>query len=91
MQSLGYPDALTKALLMRCYITLLKQKEKSELPAHENKTPKYYIFDDIIHTSKAMTDCIAYAKKVAPTDANIMLYGETGSGKAAGIEPAISP
>ncbi|ENC8480923.1 sigma 54-interacting transcriptional regulator [Escherichia coli] len=62
-------------------ITLLKQKEKSELPAHENKAPKYYIFDDIIHTSKAMADCIAYAKKVAPTDANIMLYGETGSGK----------
>jgi len=62
-------------------ITLLKQKEHREIPANDSKVSKYYVFDDIIHTSRAMKDCISYAKKVSPTNANIMLYGETGVGK----------
>lgn len=62
-------------------ITLLKQKDRRKLPTREDRTERYYVFDDIIYTSKAMSDCIAYAKKVAPTSANIMLYGETGVGK----------
>ena len=62
-------------------ITLLKQKDQRELPSSEHKRSKYYTFDDIMHTSSAMADCIAHAKKVSPTDANIMLYGETGVGK----------
>lgn len=61
-------------------ITLLKQREKFLRPPDHSKTNSY-VFEDIIYQSEAMHSCINYAKKIAPTPANIMLYGETGSGK----------
>jgi len=38
-------------------------------------------FDDIIAHSPAIQQCIAYARKVAPTDTAVLLHGETGTGK----------
>ncbi len=47
----------------------------------ESVTGKKYTFDSIIGTSKAILSAIALAKKVAPSEATVLLLGETGTGK----------
>lgn len=43
--------------------------------------PAQYEFKDIIYRSAVMEDAIRKCKRVAKTDASVMLYGETGTGK----------
>ncbi|HBC47487.1 MAG TPA: DNA-binding response regulator [candidate division Zixibacteria bacterium] len=50
------------------------QKLRSELSGHD-------IFSDIIGSSNVMQDIFATIKKVAATDATILIYGESGTGK----------
>ncbi|HBZ01531.1 MAG TPA: DNA-binding response regulator, partial [candidate division Zixibacteria bacterium] len=50
------------------------QKLRSELSGHD-------IFSDIIGSSHAMQDIFATIKKVAATDATVLIYGESGTGK----------
>ena len=38
-------------------------------------------FDDIIGNSAIIKECITLARKIAPTDATVLLLGETGTGK----------
>lgn len=40
-----------------------------------------YTFSDIIHNSKVMEEKIEFAKKIALTNTNVLLTGETGTGK----------
>jgi two-component system, NtrC family, response regulator len=40
-----------------------------------------YNFEDIIGSSQTIKQTIALAKKIAPTDTNVLLLGETGTGK----------
>ena len=40
-----------------------------------------YTFEDIIHRSKAMADLIEVARAYSATECNIMIQGETGTGK----------
>lgn len=40
-----------------------------------------YTFKDIIHVSETMKECIKYAKKASLSQANILIVGETGTGK----------
>lgn len=47
----------------------------------EKQVGKRYSFDNIIGTSLRIKESIALAKKVAPTDATVLLLGETGTGK----------
>ena len=47
----------------------------------ENQVGKKYDFDSIIGISKSIRDVILLAQKVAPTNANVLLLGETGTGK----------
>ena len=42
---------------------------------------KRYNFDNILGISTSIKDTIIMAKKVAPTDATVLLLGETGTGK----------
>lgn len=47
----------------------------------ENKLEEKFGFDNIIGNSKTIKDTIHLAEKVAPTDSNVLLEGETGVGK----------
>ena len=40
-----------------------------------------YHFKDIIHCSSSMQNCIAIAKKAAPSDHTVLIRGESGTGK----------
>ncbi|MES2328335.1 MAG: sigma-54 dependent transcriptional regulator [Bacteroidota bacterium] len=47
----------------------------------EARVQKRYGFDTIIGQSKELLEVIAMAKKIAATDATVLLLGETGTGK----------
>jgi len=47
----------------------------------ENKISKKYGFENIIGTSKQIKEAIELARKVAATEATVLLLGETGTGK----------
>jgi two-component system NtrC family response regulator len=47
----------------------------------EKQVGKRYDFENILGISTSIKDTITLAKKVAPTDATVLLLGETGTGK----------
>ena len=47
----------------------------------EKQVGKRYSFENILGTSASILEAIKLAKKVAPTNANVLLLGETGTGK----------
>jgi DNA-binding NtrC family response regulator len=47
----------------------------------EKQVGKTYDFNNILGTSSQILEAIALAKKVSPTDATVLLLGETGTGK----------
>jgi DNA-binding NtrC family response regulator len=53
-------------------------QKKSAIKIKEKGT---FGFDDIIGHSTAIQNVIALAKKIAPADTNVLLLGETGTGK----------
>lgn len=53
-------------------------KKKSAVKIKHNNA---YTFDDIIGNSSIIQQTITLAKKIAPTDTNVLLLGETGTGK----------
>jgi Transcriptional regulator containing PAS, AAA-type ATPase, and DNA-binding domains len=57
----------------------MEQKIRKNLYAKGMKTR--YTFQDILHQSEAMAACIGTAKKFCQVEANVLVYGETGTGK----------
>jgi len=82
----GAFDYLTKGddndkvipLLNRAIDKVEMQKKIARL---ESQVGRKYNFESIIGSAKPLTDAIDMAKKVAPTDATVLLLGETGTGK----------
>jgi len=65
-------------LLSRAMEKVQLQKRVRQL---EQQVGKRYTFDGVLGESPAITDAINMAKKVAPSEANVLLLGETGTGK----------
>lgn len=65
-------------LLARALEKVQLQKRITQL---EKQVGSRYTFDGILGSSPLIRDAIALARKVAPTDATVLLLGETGTGK----------
>ncbi len=65
-------------LLARAFEKVQLQKRVEQL---ERQVGQRYTFEGILGESPQIAEAIALAKKVAPTDANVLLLGETGTGK----------
>ena len=59
----------------------LEYKEKERKARRERGFEGKYNFSDITGSSYAIKDCIADARFFASSDANVLIYGETGVGK----------
>lgn len=58
-----------------------KRSLKQRVGVLEARLEKKYSFEGIIGNSKSIQEAINLAQKVAPTDATVLLTGETGTGK----------
>jgi two-component system, NtrC family, response regulator len=64
-------------LLDKAVENIRKQKRGDQLKKNERQ----YVFENILGESEYIKMAIELAKKVAPTDATVLLLGETGTGK----------
>ncbi len=65
-------------LLARAFEKVQLQKRIDQL---EQQVGRRYTFEGILGDSPLIAEAIALAKKVAPTEATVLLLGETGTGK----------
>ncbi len=65
-------------LLNRAVEKVQLQKRIAQL---EQQVGKKYGFDSILGSSPVVQEAVALARKVAPTEATVLLLGETGTGK----------
>lgn len=82
----GAFDYITKGddndkILPLLYRAVEKSKLQQRLHRLEKKINNQYGFENIIGSSKQIQEAIRLGKKVAATDATVLLLGETGTGK----------
>jgi formate hydrogenlyase transcriptional activator len=67
-------------------VIMVDPKQPEERLQHENvalreETDKASMFEEIVGTSAALQRVLSLVSKVAPTDASVLITGETGTGK----------
>lgn len=81
----GAFDYITKATDNDRIVPLLHQAVDRASAAKKSavriKEKGGYHFEDIIGNSTVLRDAVMLARKIAPTDSNVLLLGETGTGK----------
>jgi DNA-binding NtrC family response regulator len=82
----GAFDYLTKGDDNNRIIPLLdraieKQRLRKRVSQLEKQVKKRYTFENILGNSELIRESVDLARKVAPTDATVLLLGETGTGK----------
>lgn len=82
----GAFDYITKGndndkIIPLIYRALEKKELQKRVEQLEKAIQKKYDFSNIIGSSGAIEQAINLARKVAPTEANVLLLGETGTGK----------
>lgn len=74
----GDDDDKLPLTVKRAYEKAMMHREVKEL---RSRIDSKYAFSKIIGKSKKISEAIEFAKKAAPTDTNVLLLGETGTGK----------
>jgi two-component system, NtrC family, response regulator len=82
----GAFDYITKGddndkILPLLYRAIQKSELQQRLYRLEKKVNKQFGFESIIGSSRQINEAVSLAKKVAVTDATVLLLGETGTGK----------
>jgi len=72
--------------MARVAVFIADPKQSEERPEHENvalreEIDRASMFEGIVGTSAALRRVLSLVSKVAPTDATVMVTGETGTGK----------
>jgi DNA-binding NtrC family response regulator len=67
-----------RLLLRRAYRFYIAEKELRELRAEQNRCGKLH---DLLGTSTSMQELFNLARRIAPADVNVLITGETGTGK----------
>ena len=70
--------AVILARLSKC---IENRRMRREIDFLRHTQPEIYRFDDIVGDSVAMKRVFSLLKKVSPTDATVLITGETGTGK----------
>jgi PAS domain S-box-containing protein len=63
------------------FVQDLRERDRLESVADEEAEPKQQDFEEIVGTSAALRRVQRQVEVVAPTDANVLILGETGTGK----------
>ncbi len=74
----GDDDEKLPLTVKRAYEKAMMHREVTEL---RNRIDSKYAFSKIIGKSKKISEAVEFAKQAAPTDTNVLLLGETGTGK----------
>ncbi len=68
-------------ILARISRSVEKRRMKNEIDFLRRTQPVIYRFDDIVGNSPAMKRVFSLLRRVSPTDAAVLITGETGTGK----------
>ena len=76
-----YQAVSTHDLIVRIDKLLELRRLRNEIDFHRRQQPVIYHFEDIVGESPQMQQVFNTLRRVAPTDASVLITGETGTGK----------
>lgn len=75
----------TRTMLVDVTDRVLLERERARLQAQnvylQEEIKSVHNFDEIVGTSDALVEVLNSVRRVAPTDATVLIWGETGTGK----------